>query len=365
MTLAGKGFFIWKIKDCENGDINAIVNLAQAAGFSHLLVKIADGTYSYNLDTSGADLVPPLVQALHARGMLVYGWHYVYGDDPTGEANKAIQRVQQTNVDGYVIDAEREYKAPGKNQAAASFMNRLRSGLADLPIALCSYRFPSYHPQLPWTEFLNKCDFNMPQVYWQSSHNPADQLTRTVNEFQNITPFRPIIPVGSAYRTGAWAATPADVASFLQTAQSLNLSAANFWEWWNCRHYLADVWNAIRDYPWSGTTSPPQDISQQFISALNTRDPNRVANLYSPNAVHVNASRTVQGSAAIRAWYQTLFSSVLPGGSFNLVHYYSSGSSRNFTWTATSTNGEVRNGDDTLALVGDRIAYHYTFFTVS
>ena len=364
MPVQGKGYFIWRIRDCERGDVNAIANLAQQAGFSHLLIKIADGKYSYNVTSTGADLVPPLVRALQARGIQALGWHYVYGDDPVAEANMAIQRVRQTGVEGYVIDAEREYKVPGKDGAAATFMSRLRLSLPAFPIALCSYRFPSYHPQLPWRVFLEKCDYNMPQVYWQSNHNPADQLTRSVNEFQNITPFRPIIPVGSAYKAGTWAATPADVVNFMQTAQSLNLAAANFWEWAHTRLYLPEVWTAIRDYPWE-SAQPPQDIAEQLISVLNSHNPEQVASLYTPTAVHVSAARSVQGAAAIRLWYQTLFNQVLPDATFNLTSYTGAGSSRQLNWTASSPNGRVDNGSDTLALADGKIAYHFTSFTVS
>ena len=364
MPLQGKGFFIWRISDCERGDINAIADLAEQAGFTHLLIKIADRTYSYNVTNTGVDLVPPLARLLHDRGLQAWGWHYLYGDDPVGEANTAIQRVRQTGVDGYVIDAEREYKAPGKATAAANFMNRLRQGLPNLPIALCSYRFPSYHPQLPWAAFLEKCNYNMPQVYWQSNHNPADQLTRSLNEFQNLTPFRPLIPVGSAYKVGSWAATPADVVSFMQTAQALNLEAVNFWEWAHCRTYLPEVWTAIRDYPWS-SAPPTQDIAQQLIAALNGHNPERVASLYAPAAVHVSAARTVQGSEAIRLWYQTLFNQVIPNATFNLTNYTSVGTSRHLNWTASSANARVNNGSDTLAIVNGKIAYHFTSFTVN
>ena len=364
MAIFGKGFFIWKIQHCEGGDINAIVSLAQQANLSYVLLKIADGTYSYNVDQSGRDYVTPLVQSLHAAGIQALGWHYVYGDDPLGEANKAIQRIGQTQVDGYVIDAEREYKDPGKNRAATSYMNRLRSALPQFPIALCSYRFPYYHPQIPWREFLEKCDYNMPQVYWQGAHNPADQLRRCVGEFQKITPYRPIIPVGSAYKTLSWAATPDDAIQFLQAAQSMNLTSANFWEWTHCRKYLPDVWNAIRDYPWSSTPQPA-DIALQYIAALNARDLERVANLYTPSGVHVNAARTIQGATALRAWYQALLSELLPNATFILTGYSGSGNNRHLTWTATSDRGSVLDGNDTLGLLNDKIAYHYTFFTIT
>jgi SnoaL-like domain len=364
MALRGKGYFIWKVQYCENGSSAAILNLAKQANFSHILIKVADGNYSYNLTASGADLVPPVAQALRAAGIQVFGWHYLYGDDPIGEANKAIQRIQQLHLDGYVLDVEGEYKESGKEKAAVTFMNRLRSAYPNLPVALCSYRFPSYHPQIPWKAFLERCDLNMPQVYWQSSHNPSDQLVRTINDYQSITPFRPMIPVGSAYQAGSWAATIDDVVKFMQTAQSLNLSATNFWEWTHTRQYLPAVWDAIQKYSWPSTPLPA-DITLQYVSALNSHNPDQVINLYTPNAVHVNAARTIQGVQTIRVWYQTILNQLLPNATFILTNYSGTGSSRQFTWTATSSAGTVLDGNDTLGLVNDRITYHYTFFTVT
>jgi hypothetical protein len=364
MTLQAKGYFIWRIPVCEYGDVQAIANLAQQANYTHILIKVADGTYSYNIDPNGVDLVPPLVQALHARGILVWGWHYLYGDYPATEADKAIQRINQLGLDGYSLDVEGEYKEPGKDEAARIFMTRMRNALPNFPIALCSYRFPTYHPAVPWVEFLEKCNYNMPQVYWEQAHNPGAQLIRCVQEFQAINPFRPIIPVGAAYMRGDWATTPNDVIEFMQTAISLNLSAANFWEWGHTRRYLPDVWNTIRDFPWSTTPTPP-DITQQYIDALNTHNPDAVVGLYNASAVHVNAARTVQGSSSLRTWFDTLFNQLLPNATFNLASHSGNGSTRYFTWTASSTTGNVFNGSDTLGLYNGLIAYHYTYFTIT
>ncbi len=113
----------------------------------------------------------PIVQALHAINLQVFGWHYVYGENPSGEARIAIQRVKELGLDGYVIDAEVEYMQPGKDAAARQFMAALRDALPSLPIALCSFRFPSYQPNFPWQAFLEKCDLNMPMVYWVQAHN--------------------------------------------------------------------------------------------------------------------------------------------------------------------------------------------------
>ena len=80
--LHGKGFFIWKIPYCEGGDPQAIAEAAYLAGFSHVLIKVANGPWRYNFDENGNDLVPPVVGALKAKGIDVWGWHYVFGDLP-------------------------------------------------------------------------------------------------------------------------------------------------------------------------------------------------------------------------------------------------------------------------------------------
>jgi hypothetical protein len=363
MTLTGKGFFIWQIRSCEGGDANTIASLAKDAGLTHVLIKVADVSFSYNV-VNGVDLVPPLVKALRARGISPWGWHYVKGDDPLGEANKAIERVQKLGLDGYVINAEVEYKDPGKAEAAKKFMNRLRTALTTTPIALSSYRYPSIHPQLPWREFLDKCDFNMPQVYWMHADNPADQLNRSVHEFQSLQPYRPIIPTGAAFKEHGWLPTAGQASEFLQTCRGLNLFAANFYSWDSCRVYLPDVWNTIRGFNWE-TGGPPQDITAQLIAALNARDPNKVVALYSPTAVHTTAARTIQGHTALRAWYQTIFNELLPNAKFTLTGFSGSGASRHLTWTAASAQGKVDNGSDTLGLSDGKIIYHYSFFNVT
>jgi hypothetical protein len=354
------------VPSCENGDVEAIASQAKSAGLTHVLVKIANGISAYNIDlTTGIDYAMLLTHALHARQIKVWGWHYCYGNNPAGEATKAIQRINQLGVDGYVIDAEAEYKQPGKREAAKKFMTRLRSALPDFPIALSSYRFPSYHPELPWREFLEKCDINMPQVYWMKATNAGEQLTQCLRQFQAMTPRRPIIPTGSAFREHGWQPTTGEVLDFLRAAKSHNLSAVNFWEWSDARSgNLPGIWEAIRDFSWSGT-SPQKDICERLFDAYQTHDPNQVGGLYHPTAVHITSARTIQGTEAICSWYSALFTQILPNARFTLTGFGGTGSSRHLNWTAVSSLGKVLNGDDTLGLAGDKIAYHFSSFTVA
>jgi hypothetical protein len=243
-------------------------------------------------------------------------------------------------------------------------MQRLREGLPNTPVALSSYRYPSYHPQLPWREFLEGCDFNMPQVYWKFSKNPGEQLARCVREFQSVTPYRPIIPTGAAFKEHGWAPDPAEVLEFFEAARKLNLPAANLYSWDSCRANLPDVWKTSAEYEWL-PRAKPGDITEQYIAALNKRDLDQIIELYNTNAVHITAARSVQGHEDMRIWYDALLSSLLPNATFLHTGFTGSGNSRHLTWTARSDMGAVHNGNDTFGLYKGKITYHYSFFSLS
>ncbi|NPV57366.1 MAG: hypothetical protein HPY76_11945 [Anaerolineae bacterium] len=361
--LKGKGFLIWQIPRCEGGDATKIAEVAKAANYTHIVIKIADGTYPYNINsTTKKDMVPAVANALRAKGIEVWGWHYIYGNNPTGEASIAAQRVKGLNLNGYVIDAEIEFQQPGMDKAATTFMSALRKSLPSTPIALCSFRYPSYHPQFPWSAFLDKCDYNMPQVYWQESHNAGAQLTRSFNEFQTLKPVRPYIPMGPMYGASGWSPSASEVLEFMNTAISLNISGANFFTWDYRSRYPA-VWNTIAAYPWSsGNTN--LDIPEKFIAAMNSKDPQKVAALYTSEAIRIAKRGIIQGQTNLLDHYKTMLNTTLPNGEYKLSGKSGSGASRHFTWTCTAASGKVTDGYDTVGIVGDKIIYHFSYYTI-
>jgi hypothetical protein len=371
MTVEGKGFFIWRVNDCEGGDPNKIALEAYKAGINFVLIKIANGIYSYNYNFDlDIDLVPPVVRALQSTGIQVWGWHYVYGYDPISEANLAIRRVKDLNLDGYVIDAESEYKESGKDTAARFFMKEIRAGLGNsLPIALSSYRYPSLHP-IPWNEFLAKCDFNMPQVYWMDAHNPRAQLERSLNEFDSpsIQFHPPVVPVGAAFTEYGWTPSIGEVYEFMNTARDYNLKGVSFWEWYHCREILTpkyEMWESIADYKWDTTIPPKKDITEIYIENLNSQDIQKVVDLYDNRAVHVTAEKTIFGKDQITTWYKKFFTELLPNGLFVGTGYSGEGNTKHFTWVAQSDSVCVFNGNDTLGLYDGKIIYHYSYFSIT
>ena len=98
MALTGKGMMIWKIPSCEEGNPSKIASVAKAAGFTHVLIKIADGTYSYNINrTTNIDLVPPVVSALKAQG-LRFGVGITFTEITQLEKQKPLQTAPKRSV---------------------------------------------------------------------------------------------------------------------------------------------------------------------------------------------------------------------------------------------------------------------------
>lgn len=395
--------------NCEGGNPEAIAAKAVAAGLSHVLLKIADTRYPFGFDRQNRDLVKPVVAALHNRGVQAWGWHYVKGDDPTGEAKVAVERSRALNLDGYCIDAEGEYKSAGKVAAARAYMTDLRAGLPNMLIALSSYRYPSYHRELPWAAFLEKCDLNMPQVYWEQAHNPDRQLERCAREFANASLVgyqRPVVPTGAAYGAGGWVATAEDQAVFYMKARELGMLAANSYSWdWATSAGNQHLWNAVARFDWQVDARPiaqplpvpepvvqpvvpvaqpvapvaqPQPVSQpapqaalpsvllqQWLAAANSANLDALVALYQANAGHVSAKRMIFGAPAIRLWYQQLLGELLAGGRFTVADARGKDNSWAFEWRWEKAGSAAQSGKDTLGLRDGRIQYHYTTFSRS
>ena len=259
--LTGKGYFMWKAINCKAGRPEEIAAEAFAADLGHVLIKIADGVFRYNVDVD----LPAIVAALQAAGVTVWGWQYIYGGNPAGEAAIAIRQIQATGVTGFVVNAEREFKQPGMGTRARTYMQALRASVGDMPIALSTYRFPSLHPQFPFTAFLDFCDVAMPQVYWLYSHDPVQQLARTLAEYYQLTTL-PVIPTGAAWKQNSWQSTAADCTAFLQAAEIAGCQAANFWSWDASQHL--PTWQAIATYDWPGPAEPepPEEEDMSELS---------------------------------------------------------------------------------------------------
>jgi hypothetical protein len=396
MTLQGKGFFIRDLSACEAGNPAAIQAAARLAGLSHVIVRIADGLEAVGIDADGVDALASVVQTLHAAGIAVWGWGTAYGEDPQREAVVAVARLQDLGLDGFVVRAGGGFEKPGRESSAWCFLDALRREV-DLPVALSSYRFPIFHPRFPWAAFLELCDLYMPQVFWELAHDAGAQLRESKRQCDVLPNAKPFIPTGAAYGPlGAWAPDQADLADFLGAVRELELPAVNFYAWESCRANLPALWESIAAFRWENirekkgasgkkaaswksaaartssrsavpaggslpaalqplAPSEPDAFAIKFLTALNSRRPDRVAALYAVEATRVRADRILEGTAAIQADYRAFFASLPEDADIALLRVGIQGVVRYLTWQAGPVNGLT-----TLVVQDGRIVQDYT-----
>jgi hypothetical protein len=386
MSLTGKGFYIWKVKTAQNGDPAAITAAAQAAQLSHVIIKVADGIYNYNI-TGGIDMVPPLVAALRAKGIQPWGWQYVYGNNPVFEARRAIERVQQLGLAGFVVNAEAQFKGQGMDKVAKKYMQELRRGLPNTPIALSTYRFPTVHYAFPYSAFLEYCDLNMSQIYWVGSYNAAQQLRKSYSEYQAIKPWRTFFPTGAAYAEGNWAPSPLQIQEFLGAARDLQLPGANFWEWQTAKS-KGELWDAVQNYNWPAEVQPGDDtplpepqpvpepdpelqaateLAVRYLAALNSGDPSRIVQLYDKNDCKlVYGGQTKVGRVNIFGWFNTFLKKSLPKAHFSLLDAGVQNKFFKVVWKAKTGSGRSVTGSDLIRMSNanaNLISLHYINFS--
>jgi hypothetical protein len=190
--FAGHGMWVWELPKTEGGNLDQIIARAKATGVQTLYVKAADGT------TTWAQFTPALIERLHAAGLRVCAWQFVYGDEPTAEANAAITAIRR-GADCFVIDAESRYE--GRYAAAQRYVTALRSALGpSYPLALTSFPYVDYHPWLPYSVFLGAVQANLPQVYWKDIGTTVDAASAHTFAHNRIYR-RPVAPLGQTYQT--------------------------------------------------------------------------------------------------------------------------------------------------------------------
>ena len=89
--LAGNGMWIWYLSHSSHGKLGSIAKKAHAHGIDTVLVKSGDGTTYWNQFSAN------VVNGLHARGLDVCAWQFIYGDQPGKEAfDPGAQRIDET-----------------------------------------------------------------------------------------------------------------------------------------------------------------------------------------------------------------------------------------------------------------------------
>jgi hypothetical protein len=243
LPVYGKGVYIWLVQQIEKGDPKKIADKLQAAGVSFVAIKIHNGVLPY---TQGVLNVGPVIDELRKRGIVVGAWGYVYLATPVPEANVAISTCKLFKPAFYLIDAESHAK--GKFAQAKIFAQALRFGLPEMPIGMNSYWKPTYHPELPWNELREVCDFDTPQVYWRGGSPVAKTAIsqREYSLFKKKLPFP--MPAGEMYHEFGITTTVAELNAFL-TYCKVNYQAAVMWSA-DANETNAELWKAFSEFQW-------------------------------------------------------------------------------------------------------------------
>jgi len=217
----GQGMWIWYLSQSNGGNIPSLVAQAHAAGVSTVFVKSSDGSTNYWSQFSSA-----LVQQLHAQGLRVCAWQYVYGTNPAGEASLGARAVAN-GADCLVIDAEAEYE--GRYGAAQTYIADLRAQIGpSYPLGLASFPYVYYHTSLPYSVFLgpNGAQFNAPQMYWRDIGNSIDTVYANTY-ISNRIYGRPIFPLGQTYNHPS----SAELIRFREEAVDYGATGLSWWDW--------------------------------------------------------------------------------------------------------------------------------------
>jgi peptidoglycan hydrolase-like protein with peptidoglycan-binding domain len=228
----GQGMWIWYVSQSDGGNLASIIAQAHAAEVTTLFIKSSDGSSNY-----WSQFSPELVAQLHANGLNVCAWQYVYGSNPVGEAELGARAVA-AGADCLVIDAESEYE--GRYGAAQTYIADLRAKVgATYPLGLASFPYVYDHTSFPYSVFLgpNGAQFNAPQMYWKDIGNSVDTVYANTY-ISNRIYGRPIFPLGQTYEKPS----AEELMRFREEAPLYGATGVSFWDF---QETPANSWTAL------------------------------------------------------------------------------------------------------------------------
>ena len=184
-----QGMWIWYISRSNGGNVPQIIARAHRARIGTVYVKASDGSTAWSQFTSS------LVSALHAGGLKVCAWQFVYGSAPYKEANLGAA-AKAKGADCLIIDAEGQYE--GKYASADKYIRKLRSQVGpNFPVSLAAFPYVDYHPGFPYSVFLGPggAQYNQPQMYWKTIGTSVGNVYAHTYLYNRVYQ-RPIYPIG-------------------------------------------------------------------------------------------------------------------------------------------------------------------------
>ncbi len=223
--------WIWELPYTNGGNLASIIASAHQYGIGTLMIKSSDGSGAWS------QFSPQLISTLHANGLRVCAWQYVYGNHPVTEAYLGAAAVK-AGADCLVIDAESEYE--GKYIAAQTYIQRLRQLIgASFPVALAGFPYIDFHPAFPYSVFLGPggAQYNVPQMYWKDIGTTVDSVFAHTYSY-NLIYGRPIYPLGQIYSD-----PPAhQIVRFRELSRAYGAPGLSWWDW---QEATQSTWSAV------------------------------------------------------------------------------------------------------------------------
>jgi hypothetical protein len=227
----GRAMWIWELPYTDGGNVAAIIAQAKRYKIGAVYIKSSDGT------TYWSQFSRSLVTDLHEAGIKVCAWQYVYGLQPTVEANLGY-RAARDGADCLVIDAESQYQT--RYPAAQTYIARLRKLVGKrFPVGLAGFPYVDYHVTFPYSVFLGPggAQYNLPQMYWADIGTTVPFVYAHTYEYNEIYR-RPIFPLGQLW--GKLSAS--SIEDFDLLAKNYGAAGVSWWDWQSAPlKYFADI----------------------------------------------------------------------------------------------------------------------------
>jgi hypothetical protein len=215
-----QGMWVWYVSRSSAGDPARIIARARRSRIGTVYIKAGDGSTAWSQFSSS------LVSSLHAGGLKVCAWQFVYGNAPTAEANVGAAAVAK-GADCLIIDAEGQYE--GKYASADRYVRSLRSQIGpDFPLSLAGFPYVDYHPAYPYSVFLGPggAQYNQPQMYWKAIGTSVGQVYAHTYLYNRVFG-RPIYPIGQTYDHPG----RRKIKKFRRFSISYGATGVSWWSW--------------------------------------------------------------------------------------------------------------------------------------
>jgi len=250
-AVAGKGMWVWKFKSTENGDADAIVTKAAAAGLRQLWVRVGDSQDGFY----AASVLNALVPRAHAQGIAVIGWGFPYLYDPMFDAQwtadvLAWRGAHGERLDGFSPDLETASEGVMVTERRLQvYLGQVAQASPDRPVIATVFRptdrlWTSY----PYRAIAAYVDGFAPMVYWGCTE-PGAAASEAI---ARLAALRPVHPIGQAYNMGDEGGRQVSPSAdetwrFLDVAHGGGAVGASFWDW---QEITQDEWTAMAEFPW-------------------------------------------------------------------------------------------------------------------